>query len=98
MIRRLLASAALFAALTACPGPIDPLAPPSSTAAGLAFNAALIAEGKARERCSSSSAERTGLRAARVAFDLRYSGMLDADQRERLDTARRETDACIVNP
>lgn len=92
-MRRHLLAAALFLSLTACPGPIANIPPPSPIGVEAALNGAILAEGKVRgTRCPRNAIQRGVLTGARLAVDSRYGPYFTADQRERLDQARRDTD------
>lgn len=88
-MKKLLALAPLFLALTACPGPIEP---PTAQSVARAVNRAVIAEKAVPLRCPKSQAEKIALRVARDAFDARYWEGMDDEQITVLTEARNGTD------
>jgi rRNA maturation protein Nop10 len=82
------------ALLMACPAPVQNIPPPTPVGVEFALNAAITAEGKARERCPKSGAARAAITAARFTFNMRYGPYLSEDQRKRLEEARSDTDRC----
>lgn len=78
--------------LAGCTGTLAP----NPARVDLAVNSAVIAEAGTRLRCPRSNLEWQAVRGVRMAFDLRYGGMLTLEQSERLGEARRVTDAACT--